>query len=102
MGLIGAMIAFGVANRSAIGRAIRNTYGRWVVYIIAFGLIPGLNVDNWAHIGGLAAGFVDWLCRRYAGALDSGAGRDVAVACRPLRSAHVLELLSGLSKFSFA
>jgi rhomboid protease GluP len=58
MGLIGAMIAFGVANRSTIGRAIRNTYGRWVVYIIAFGLIPGLNVDNWAHIGGLAAGFV--------------------------------------------
>jgi rhomboid protease GluP len=57
MGLVGAMIAFGVANRSTIGRAIRNTYGRYVIYIIAFGLIPGLNVDNWAHIGGLAAGF---------------------------------------------
>ena len=58
MGLIGAMIAFGVANRSAMGRAVRGVYGRWVVYIIAFGLIPGFNVDNWAHIGGLAAGFV--------------------------------------------
>jgi rhomboid protease GluP len=58
MGLIGAMIAFGVANRSSVGRAIRNFYGRWVVYIIAFGLIPGFAVDNWAHIGGLAAGFV--------------------------------------------
>jgi rhomboid protease GluP len=57
MGLIGAMIAFGVANRSSVGKAIRNFYGRWVVYIIAFGLIPGFNVDNWAHIGGLAAGF---------------------------------------------
>ncbi len=57
MGLIGAMIAFGVANRSSVGRAIRNFYARWVVYIIAFGLIPGLSVDNWAHIGGLAAGF---------------------------------------------
>ena len=57
MGLIGAMIAFGVANRSSVGRAIRNFYGRWVVYIIAFGLIPGFAVDNWAHIGGLAAGF---------------------------------------------
>src|SRR4051812_5026293 len=57
MGLIGAMIAFGVANRSSMGRAIRNFYGRWVVYIIAFGLIPGFSVDNWAHIGGLAAGF---------------------------------------------
>jgi rhomboid protease GluP len=57
MGLIGAMIAFGVANKSALGRAVRGAYGRWVVYIIAFGLIPGFNVDNWAHIGGLAAGF---------------------------------------------
>jgi rhomboid protease GluP len=57
MGLIGAMIAFGVANRSAMGRAVRNVYSRWVVYIILFGLIPGFNVDNWAHIGGLAAGF---------------------------------------------
>ncbi|HEY3823171.1 MAG TPA: rhomboid family intramembrane serine protease [Bryobacteraceae bacterium] len=58
MGLIGAMIAFGVANRSSVGRAIRNFYARWVIYIIAFGLIPGFAVDNWAHIGGLTAGFV--------------------------------------------
>jgi rhomboid protease GluP len=58
MGLIGAMIAFGVANRSSVGRAIRNFYARWVVYIIVFGLIPQFAVDNWAHIGGLAAGFV--------------------------------------------
>jgi rhomboid protease GluP len=57
MGLIGAMIAFGVANRSSVGRAIRNFYARWVVYIIAFGLIPAFSVDNWAHVGGLAAGF---------------------------------------------
>lgn len=57
MGLIGAMIAFGVANRSSVGRAIRNFYVRWVVYILALGLIPGFAVDNWAHIGGLIAGF---------------------------------------------
>jgi rhomboid protease GluP len=57
MGLIGAMIAFGVAHRSSVGNQIRNFYGRWVIYIIAFGLIPGFSVDNWAHIGGLAAGF---------------------------------------------
>ena len=57
MGLIGAMLAFGVANRSSVGTAIRNFYARWVVYVLAFGLIPGFSVDNWAHIGGLAAGF---------------------------------------------
>lgn len=55
-GLIGAMIAFGVANRSHVGRQIRDFYVRWVVYIIAFGLITSFT-DNWAHIGGLAAGF---------------------------------------------
>ena len=58
MGLVGAMIAFGVANRTSMGRQIRSVYGRYVIYIIAFGLIPGFAVDNWAHIGGLAAGFV--------------------------------------------
>lgn len=58
MGLIGAMIAFGVINRSSVGRQIRNFYMRWVIYIIAFGLIPGFAVDNWAHLGGLAGGFV--------------------------------------------
>lgn len=57
MGLIGAMIAFGVANRSSVGRAVRNFYIKWVAYILVLGLIPGFQVDNWAHIGGLAAGF---------------------------------------------
>jgi len=62
MGLIGAMIAFGVANRSSIGRQIRNFYMRYVVYILVFGLIPVFRVDNWAHIGGLAGGFaVAWV-----------------------------------------
>jgi rhomboid protease GluP len=58
MGLIGAMIAFGVAHRSSGGNAIRNRYVGFVIYIIAFGLISRLAVDNWAHIGGLAAGFL--------------------------------------------
>jgi rhomboid protease GluP len=56
-GLIGAMIAFGVANRSTVGKAIRNFYVRWVVYVLAIGFIGGFGVDNWAHLGGLAAGF---------------------------------------------
>jgi rhomboid protease GluP len=58
MGLIGAMLAFGVVNHSPMGRAVKSAYGGWAIYVIAFGFIPGFNVDNWAHIGGLAAGFV--------------------------------------------
>src|ERR1035441_1809863 len=58
MGLIGAMIALGVHNRhSSAGAAVRGMYVRWAVYMIIFGLLPGLNIDNAAHIGGLAAGF---------------------------------------------
>lgn len=56
-GLIGAMIALGTMHRSALGSAIRGLYIRWAVYGLLFGLLPGLHIDNAAHIGGLAAGF---------------------------------------------
>lgn len=56
MGLIGAMIAFGVANRSSMGRAIRNFYIRWVLYVFVMGFLMSAT-DNWAHVGGLAGGF---------------------------------------------
>lgn len=63
MGLIGAMIALGVRNRhTAAGAAIQGMYIRWVVYMLILGLLPGLHIDNAAHIGGLAAGFaIAWL-----------------------------------------
>jgi len=57
MGLIGAMIAFGIHHRSAIGAAIRGQYIRWVIYMLIIGILPGLQIDNAAHIGGLAGGF---------------------------------------------
>jgi rhomboid protease GluP len=57
MGLIGAMIALGLRDRSSWGAEIRRFYTRWVVYILVFGLIPFFAVDNAAHIGGLAGGF---------------------------------------------
>jgi len=58
MGLIGAMIALGVHGRhSSAGTAVRGMYVRWAVYILIFGMLPGLHIDNAAHIGGLAAGF---------------------------------------------
>ena len=58
MGLLGAMIALGVRHRgSAAGQALRSVYIRWVVYVLVIGLLPGLHIDNAAHIGGLAAGF---------------------------------------------
>ncbi len=55
-GLIGAMIAFGMRNRTEVGRQIRAFYFKWALYGVALGLIPGFSIDNYAHIGGLAAG----------------------------------------------
>ncbi len=61
-GLIGAMIALGMMHRSALGDAIRSHYMRWAVYGLIMGALPGLHVDNAAHIGGLAGGFgLAWL-----------------------------------------
>jgi rhomboid protease GluP len=56
-GLIGAMIAVGVRSSTPMGAAIRGLYIRWAIYGLILGFLPGLAVDNAAHIGGLAAGF---------------------------------------------
>jgi len=56
-GLIGAMIALGTRERSAFGAALRRQYIQWMVYLLIFGLIIQ-GVDNAAHLGGLAGGFV--------------------------------------------
>jgi rhomboid protease GluP len=57
MGLLGAMIAFGMMGRSHIASEIRSMYVRWVIIILAMGLVARGSIDNWAHIGGLATGF---------------------------------------------
>jgi rhomboid protease GluP len=57
MGLIGAMIALSLHHRNEMTAAIRSTYIRWVIYMLLIGfLLRG--IDNAAHVGGLAAGFV--------------------------------------------
>ncbi len=56
-GLIGAMIAFGIKERTTYGTALRSFYVRWALYGLVLGfIIP--NIDMAAHIGGLAGGFV--------------------------------------------
>jgi len=56
-GLIGAMIAMGIRDRSAYGAAVRSLYTRWAVYGLMMGLLPFFAIDNAAHIGGIAGGF---------------------------------------------
>jgi rhomboid protease GluP len=61
-GLVGAMIALGLRDRSAYGAAIQRMYIRWAVIVLLIGLVPSLFgisfVDNAAHIGGGLAGFL--------------------------------------------
>jgi len=55
-GLIGGMIGVGLRDRTSYGQAIRRFFMRWAIYGLIMSLIPG--IDMWAHIGGLAGGFV--------------------------------------------
>lgn len=60
-GLLGAMIALGMRERSTYGSDMRGMYIKWVLYTLAFGLFGnlfGMAIDNAAHLGGLAGGFI--------------------------------------------
>jgi len=58
-GLIGAMIALGVRYKwSGEAAMIKGFYIRWAIYGLLWGLLPFFRIDNAAHLGGLATGFV--------------------------------------------
>jgi membrane associated rhomboid family serine protease len=54
-GLIGAMMAYGYRSGSGM---IWSFYLRWMLLIAVIGLLPGFHIDNAAHFGGFAGGFV--------------------------------------------
>ena len=95
MGLIGAMIALGMMHRSALGDAIRRVYIRYAVYVLLFGLLPFFSIDNAAHIGGLAAGFlVAWLAGlpRLTGHWREKLWRSASYACLALTALSFLKM----------
>jgi len=59
LGLIGLLIAITSKRGGMYMRELRSRLISWVVAIFAMGfLFGGLRTDNWAHFGGLAAGFL--------------------------------------------
>jgi rhomboid protease GluP len=59
LGLIGILIAITYRRGGAHIQQLRGRLISWVVTIFAIGLFfGGLRTDNWAHFGGLAAGFL--------------------------------------------
>ena len=58
------MLAFGFTDRSSLGLQVKSLYTRWVIYGLVLSFLPG--VDFWAHMGGIAGGFVAGLAGQHA------------------------------------
>jgi rhomboid protease GluP len=59
LGLVGVLIAITYRRGGAQIQQLRGRLISWVVTIFAIGLfLGGLRTDNWAHFGGLTAGFL--------------------------------------------
>ena len=57
LGLIGVMLAITIGRKSAGMQMLRSQLIRWLIYIGVLGLLMQ-GVDNYAHLGGLATGFL--------------------------------------------
>lgn len=63
-GLIGAAIYYGRNRGGLFGNAVYRQVGGWALMILFFGfMVPGIN--NWAHIGGMAAGALSGMLLGY-------------------------------------
>lgn len=58
LGLAGVLIAATGKRGSMQAKEMRSRLISWVVTIFAIGLFSALRTDNWAHFGGLAAGYL--------------------------------------------
>jgi rhomboid protease GluP len=93
-GLMGAMIAFGMKHRSALGDATRSMYIRWALFMLVIGLF-GFQIDNAAHIGGLAGGFATAWIAGTPGLVARAADRlwtFAMYACLALTAAAFIEM----------
>jgi rhomboid protease GluP len=80
-GLIGAALYYGKSRGGTYGQAIYKQVGGWAVIIIVFGFIVP-QVNNWAHIGGMAAGALTALLLGYQEkSRESLSHRTLAGAC---------------------
>jgi rhomboid protease GluP len=57
LGLIGVLLAATTGRKSMAAQALRSALIRWLIYIGVMGLLVR-GTDNYAHLGGLATGYV--------------------------------------------
>jgi membrane associated rhomboid family serine protease len=58
VGLIGVLLAITYRRGGAGMQQLRSQVYRWIIYIAIWGMLPGMNIDNWAHFGGGITGFI--------------------------------------------
>jgi rhomboid protease GluP len=62
LGLCGVVLAITTGARSAPSQILRSYVVRLLIYVAILGLLSGslfgIGVDNWAHLGGLATGYL--------------------------------------------
>jgi rhomboid protease GluP len=90
LGLVGVLLAATTGRKSMAAQALRSALIRWLVYIAVLGYLSS-GTDNWAHGGGLLAGYLlgrvmpdrapaDLRERRIADVLGWAAGVAIAVS----------------------
>jgi rhomboid protease GluP len=57
LGLVGVLLAATTGRKNLAAQALRSALIRWLIYIAVMGLIMS-GTDNYAHLGGLATGYL--------------------------------------------
>lgn len=57
LGLVGVLLAATTGRKSLAAQALRSALIRWLIYLAVFGLLMR-GTDNYAHLGGLATGYL--------------------------------------------
>lgn len=91
LGLIGVLLAATTGRKNMAAQALRSALIRWLIYIGLLGIFFSTGTDNYAHLGGVASGYllgrlmpdrapVDAGERRTADLLGWAAGLAIAVS----------------------
>jgi rhomboid protease GluP len=91
LGLVGVLLAATTGRKSMAAQALRSALIRWLIYLAVLGFLTRGMTDNYAHIGGLASGYMlgrlmpdrtpaDLSERRLANFLGWAAGITIAVS----------------------
>ena len=89
-GLLGAIVAYGRKRGGVFGRMVLQQYGQWALILFIMGFFMA-GVNNWAHAGGFAGGFLSGL------GLSLAEHRDETALDKLLAAVAILVTLAGFA-----